>query len=205
MCRLALICAGYSRRKWGETASRVAGERITVLRHARLRAASIPPPAKRWGHRARCLFPSPAKRWGGWRIVSAAKRCAGWGVVQRIPMPAASFARLGPHPTGLRPATLPTKNGGGIRNTVARPCRSNGSSSRGALATKQSMFPLRLDGSSLALAMTVQNKPRRRPLSLPPLRAGREKRQRVRRPASPPSRCPTFAGAISRTARGCNT
>jgi hypothetical protein len=127
------------------------------------------------------------------------------GVVQRIPMPAASFARLGPHPTGLRPATLPTKNGGGIRNTVARPCRSNGSSSRGALATKQSMFPLRLDGSSLALAMTVQNKPRRRPLSLPPLRAGREKRQRVRRPASPPSRCPTFAGAISRTARGCNT
>jgi hypothetical protein len=134
-----------------------------------------------------------------------AKRCAGWGVVQRIPMPAASFARLGPHPTGLRPATLPTKNGGGIRNTVARPCRSNGSSSRGALATKQSMFPLRLDGSSLALAMTVQNKPRRRPLSLPPLRAGREKRQRVRRPASPPSRCPTFAGAISRTARGCNT
>jgi hypothetical protein len=152
-----------------------------------------------------CLFPSPAKRWGGWRIVSVAKRCAGWGVVQRIPMPAASFARLGPHPTGLRPATLPTKNGGGIRNTVARPCRSNGSSSRGALATKQSMFPLRLDGSSLALAMTVQNKPRRRPLSLPPLRAGREKRQRVRRPASPPSRCPTFAGAISRTARGCNT
>ena len=66
----------------------------------------------------------------------------------------------------------PTKNGGGIRNTVARPCRSNGSSSRGALATKQSMFPLRLDGSSLALAMKVQNKPRRRPLSLPPLRGG---------------------------------
>jgi hypothetical protein len=124
MCRLALIRAGYSRRKWGETASRVAGERITVLRHAWLRAASIPPPAKRWGHRARCLFPSP------------------------------------------------TKNGGGIRNTVARPCRSNGSSSRGALATKQSMFPLRLDGSSLALAMTVQNKPRRRLLSLPTLRGG---------------------------------
>jgi hypothetical protein len=152
-----------------------------------------------------CLYPSSREAEGRVAHRERSETMCRVGVVQRIPMPAASFARLGPHPTGLRPATLPTKNGGGIRNTVARPCRSNGSSSRGALATKQSMFPLRLDGSSLALAMTVQNKPRRRPLSLPPLRAGREKRQRVRRPASPPSRCPTFAGAISRTARGCNT
>jgi hypothetical protein len=98
MCRLALICAGYSRRKWGEAASRVAGERITVLRHARLRAASIPPPAKRWGHRARCLFPSPAKRWGGWHIVSVAKRCVGLGVVQRIPNAGREFCSSRPPP-----------------------------------------------------------------------------------------------------------
>src|SRR4051812_2245823 len=48
----------------------------------------------------------------GGHIASAAKRCDGWGALR--------LAIQRPHPTGLRPATLPTKNGGGINKSALR-------------------------------------------------------------------------------------
>jgi hypothetical protein len=122
MCRLALICAGYSRRKWGAGAagSNAGRDRAKCVRRCLLSLSR-----EAVGSSSSLPLSLPRKAWGrderssllGWRIVSAAKRCVGWGWFNAFQMAAASFARLGPHPTGLRPATLPTKNGGGIRGS----------------------------------------------------------------------------------------